>query len=55
MSNDGKMPDEEVVFYNECIVYIFFKLKEYQNARILAEEMISKLSKQVIFSLSDSE
>jgi hypothetical protein len=39
------MPDEQLIFYNECLVYVFFKLKEYQNAKILAEQMIAKLDK----------
>ena len=45
MSNDCKMSEEEVVFYNECLVYVFLKLKEFQNAKLLAEEMIAKLDK----------
>jgi len=29
MVNDGKMSEEEVVFFNECMVYVFLKLKDY--------------------------
>jgi len=44
-----------VSFFNECMVFIYFRLKEYQNAKILAQEILDKLSKQVLFSVGDSE
>ena len=49
------MTEEELAFFNECLVYIYFKMKEYQNAKILTEEMISKLSKQVLFNIGDTD
>jgi len=38
---------------NQCLVYVFFKLKEFQNAKILSEQMIAKLDKQVMFSVKE--
>ena len=29
MDNTGYMKENEVLFYNECLVYVFYKLKEY--------------------------
>ena len=50
-----QLNDDEVLFYNSCLVFVFFKLKEFQNAKILSTEVISKLSRQAIFSVVDSE
>ncbi len=55
MSNEGHITEEEIAFYNECLVYVYFKLKEFQNAKLLSDEMLSKLSKQAIFSVNDNE
>ncbi|CDW76455.1 UNKNOWN [Stylonychia lemnae] len=55
VSNDGHMTEEEITFYNECLVYTYFKLKEYQNAKILSEEIISKLQKSIMFAVNDSD
>jgi len=49
------MTEDEVTFLNLSLVYTFFKLKEYQNAKILAEEMLAKLSKQVLFNVNEDE
>jgi hypothetical protein len=37
------------------MVYLFYRLKEYQNARILAEENLAKLDKQIFFCVSGEE
>eukprot|EP00347_Sterkiella_histriomuscorum_P001642 403371239 len=53
VSNDGQMTEEEITFHNQCLVYVYFKLKEYQNARILSEEILTKLQKSVMFAVHD--
>lgn len=55
MSDDTHLTEEEVSFFNQCLVYVFFKLKEYQNARILAGDNIKKLSRQAMFSFGEQE
>mmetsp|Transcript_25125 Transcript_25125/g.18917 ORF Transcript_25125/g.18917 Transcript_25125/m.18917 type:complete len:132 (+) Transcript_25125:307-702(+) len=42
-----------LIFLNLALVFAFFKLKEYQNARILSEQMIAKLDRQVMFSVKE--
>ena len=49
------MTEEEVTFYNQCLVYTYFKLKEHQNAKILSEEIMSKLQKSIMFAVHDNE
>ena len=42
--------EDTVQFFNECLVYSLFKLKEYKNAETLSNEIITKIQKQTIFS-----
>lgn len=49
------MTEEEITFLNECLVYTYFKLKEYQNAKILSEEIITKIQKSIMFAVHDNE
>ena len=49
------VPSDHDVFLRQCLVFVFFKLKEYQNAKIVSEEMIKKLDKEFLFSISDNE
>ena len=44
------MTEETVQFFNECLIYSLFKLKEYKNAETLSHEIITKIQKQAIFS-----
>ncbi len=55
MSTDNQLSEDELVFYNQCLVYVFFKLKEFQNSKLLAEEIINKLAKQAIFNIGDDQ
>jgi hypothetical protein len=55
MSDDTVLGEEEISFFNQCLIYVFMKLKEYTNARILADENITKIKKQAMFSFGDNE
>lgn len=55
MNDDTHLSEEEVQFFNLCLVYVFLKLKEFHYARVLAEEILQKLKRQGLFSFDDSE
>jgi len=43
MNDETLLTDEEIDFFNICLAFVFFKLKEYPNARILTEEILQKV------------
>ena len=47
---DVALTEEAVQFFNECLVYSLFKLREYKNAETLSEQVTSKIQKQALFS-----
>jgi hypothetical protein len=55
MNDDTSLSEEEVQFFNLCLVYVFLKLKESHYAKALAEEIVQKLKRQGIFSFDDQE
>jgi len=55
MNDDTSLSEEEMQFFNLCLVYVFLKLKEYHYARVLAEEILQKLKRQGLFSFDDQE
>ena len=55
MNDDTSLSEDEVQFFNLCLVYVFLKLKEYNYARVLSEEILQKLKRQGIFSFDDQE
>ncbi len=40
MNDDTHLSDEEIQFFNICLIYVFLKLKEYNYARVLADEVL---------------
>jgi hypothetical protein len=48
----GTEPSEDqMIFFNFCQIFIFYKLKEYANANTLTESIIDKYSgKEVLFT-----
>jgi hypothetical protein len=53
MNDETILSEDELQFFNISLVFVFFKLKEFPNTRILAEEVMYKLKKQVMFTLDD--
>jgi hypothetical protein len=43
MNDDTSLSEEEIQFFNLCLVYVFFKLKEHHYAKVLSEEILQKL------------
>jgi hypothetical protein len=40
---DVAMTEETVQFFNECLIYSLFKLREFKNAETLSEQVTSKI------------
>lgn len=55
MNDDTSLSEEEVQFFNQCLVYVFLKLKEFHYARVLSEEILQKLKRQGIFSFDEQD
>ena len=42
---------QQLYFFNFCLVYVLFKLKEFTNAKQMASELIEKIDKETSLSL----
>ena len=46
---------EQRSLFNVCLIYVYLKLKEFENARTLAQELLEEYERQETLSLEADE
>ena len=43
VTDEAILSEEAIQLFNQCLIYALIKLKEYKNAKILSDQVMSKL------------